>query len=98
MLASNRKIRQRGAAMVHFYHRRSIHGVERVEYYRLFTQADGSHLVEYEWTTSDRYGAKIDASQIRLPVSEFLAGTYDESAKAALISYLNASTGSPTSE
>jgi hypothetical protein len=73
--------------MAHFYHCRSIDGVERTEYYRLVTLADGSLVVECEWTISDRYGAQIDAGRSRIPVAEFVAGDYAEDAKAALASY-----------
>jgi hypothetical protein len=84
--------------MVHFYHRRSIHEIERMEYYRLITQADGSHIVEYEWATSDRYGAEIDSGRTHIPVAEFIAGDHAEDAKAALASYLNSAPKSLISE
>jgi hypothetical protein len=70
--------------MSQFYQRRSIDGTERDERYRLITEGDGSLCVEYEWLSSDGYGAETGSECIRIPVTEFLVGDYDEAAKAAL--------------
>ena len=74
--------------MVQFYQNRSIRGGEHHEQYRLLTQPGGTQVIEYEWRRSGAYGDEIGSGQIRISVTEFLAGDYDENAKSALIAHL----------
>jgi hypothetical protein len=81
---------ERGCVIAQFYQRLSIDVAEKQERYRLLTNDDGSRVVEYEWLSTHLYRGGTNSGQIRMPVAEFLSGEYDETAKSALLVYLDA--------